>query len=338
MSGTSVVVVGSGSMARGHIQTMLQPRCGTVITGFIEPDAASRTATRALFEARGLDCPPFHDSLRQFLDAQMSADAALICTPHKYHLENTLDCLRAGMDVCLEKPMVMNVAEAQALIRCRDETTRLVMVAFPGSLSPAIREAKRLISEGVIGRVTAISAFAHQGWRQGTTGTWRQIPEVSGGGFLFDTGSHMVNTVVDLLGDDVAKVSALLDDRGAPVEIVSSVSGISRGGVMFSLTGAGDSLEGGSEITVFGDEGLLKTGIWGESLRLKTRGQRRFASVRHPRSKGPWAQFLNVRAGNLENPCPPEIGLRFARLMDMIRESASSGRTIAAIPDSNRSG
>ncbi len=39
-------------------------------------------------------------------------------------------------------------------------------------------------------------------------------------------------------------------------------------------------------------------------------------------SPGAWTQFLRVRAGRLENPCPAEIGLRFALLMDRIREHA----------------
>lgn len=73
------------------------------------------------------------------------------------------------MDAYLEKPMVMNMAEAQELIRLRERGGRLVMVAFP-----AAWEAKRLIAEGALGQVTA--------------GTWRQEPEVPGRGFLFDTG------------------------------------------------------------------------------------------------------------------------------------------------------
>jgi len=55
-----------------------------------------------------------------------------------------------------------------------------------------------------------------------------------------------------------------------------------------------------------------------------------FQPVDYPDSSGVWEQFLEVRAGELENPCPPEVGLRFARLMGMIRESADSGRLIRA--------
>jgi predicted dehydrogenase len=330
MSITKVLVVGSGGMARAHLQAMLLMPETTRVVGFVEPSPASQRATKAMFTERDLECPPFFDTLQHWLESGIHADAALICTPHKYHLHDTATCLRARLDVCLEKPMVLNVAEAETLIRVRDETARLLMVAFPGSLSPAIWEAKRLLRSGAIGRVTAINAFVHQNWKSVTTGTWRQDPEVSGGGFLFDTGSHMVNTVVELLGEDVALVSALLDQRGTPVEIASSVSGISTGGVLFSLTGAGDSIHCTSEITVFGDAGVLKTGIWGESLSIKLEDDKAFQPVPYARSSGPWEQFLNVRAGTLENPCPPEIGLRFARLMDLIRESASSGRAVSA--------
>ncbi|MER3483563.1 MAG: gfo/Idh/MocA family oxidoreductase [Meiothermus sp.] len=321
MPKVKAIVVGTGSMARHHIRTMLDMPRSTALVGFVEPSQASRAQTQALFTERGLDCPPFYTSIEELVRAQGPADAALIVTPHKYHLENTRDCLQNGMDVCLEKPMVMNVAEAQELIRLRDETGRLVMVAFP-SLSPAVWEAKRLIAEGVLGKVTAIAAFAYQNWKTLTTGTWRQIPEISGGGFLFDTGSHMVNTVVDLLGEDVARVTALLDHRGTPVEIASSVSGVSQSGVLFSLTGAGDSIQCHSEITMFGDRAVLKTGIWGEHLSLKKQEQREFVRVKYGRSRGPWEQFLKVRAGQMANPCPAEVGLRFATLMDQIRQSA----------------
>ena len=39
----------------------------------------------------------------------------------------------------LEKPMVINAAEAKRLIKIRDQSKKLLVVAFPGSLSPAIK-------------------------------------------------------------------------------------------------------------------------------------------------------------------------------------------------------
>ena len=324
------IVVGTGGMARWHIRSMIDMNRTTTIAGFVEPSDASRKATRDLFAERDMECPPFYTTIREMLKAQGPADAAVICSPHKFHFENARDCMQNGMDVCIEKPMVMNASEASRLIRLRDKTGRLVVVAFPGSLSPAIHKAKMLIAKGTIGNVTAISAFAHQSWKPFTTNTWRQDPEISGGGFLFDTGSHMINTVVDLLGEDITRVTALLDNRDTPVEINSAVSALSRSGVMLSLAGAGDSIRCTSQIMLFGDKGVIKTGIWGERLLIKMANKDEFKNVPYRKSRGPWEQFLRVRQGKMKNPSPPEVGLRFAKLMDMIRRSAATGRTIAS--------
>lgn len=328
MKKVSCIVVGTGGFARHHIQIMLDLKRSTEIVGLVEPLESSRTSTAELFSARSQLCPPFYTTIQELIRGQGSADAALICTPHKFHFENAVDCLNNNMDLLIEKPMVMNEQEARRLMALRNQTGRLVMVAFPGSLSPAIWKAKELLKKGVIGNISAISAFAQQDWKTITEGTWRQIPEISGGGFLFDTGSHMVNTVVDLMDGDVACVSALFDFRDTAVEINSSVSGMTTNGIIFSLAGAGDSANISSQILVFGDRGILKTGIWGEFLTVKKAKDLDFQAVPYRESKGPWEQFLRVRSGKMENPCPPEVGLRFARLMDMIRHSAESGQTV----------
>lgn len=329
MAKTSAIIVGTGGMARHHINVMLT-MSNTRICGLIEVAEEQRQMTRDLFEKHGAKCPPFYDTIKGLIAAQGAPDTAFINTPHKFHLENARDCLTAGMDVLLEKPMVINAAEARRLIRVRDKSGKLLVVAFPGSLSPAVKKAKQMISTGRLGRVTSVSAYVHQHWKVGTAGKWRQDPEISGGGFLFDTGSHMVNTVVDLIDQDVVQVCALMDNCGTPVDINSTVSGRFRGGALFSLAAAGDSMHCTSEVTVIGDQGILQTGIWGERLLFKPIKETAFAEVRYPKSRGVWEQFLKVRAGKQANPCPPEVGLRFAMLMDMIRKSDSTQRTVKA--------
>ena len=48
---------------------------------------------------------------------------------------------------------------------------------------------------------------------------------MSGGGFLFDTGAHMLNTVSDLAGEDFTEIAAWLEDDGTPVDIRAVVMG-----------------------------------------------------------------------------------------------------------------
>jgi predicted dehydrogenase len=330
MAKLKAIIVGTGGMARHHIRQMLEQKRTTEIVGFVEVSEEQRQEVRKLYKEVEETCPPFFRTISELLKAQLKPNAAFIVTPHKFHFENARECLTNGMDVLLEKPMVMNANEARRLIGIRDQTKRTLVVAFPGSLSPAIQKAKQMIKDGLIGQVTSVSAFAFQQWKHGTTGTWRQDPDMSGGGFLFDTGSHMVNTLVDLIGKDVSQVSALLDNRNTPVEINSVVSGQFSDGIMFSLTGAGESVEWGSLISVFGDKGVLQTGIWGEKLLLKEKGKDAFKAVAYPKSKGVWEEFVKVVQGKIENPCPAEVGLRFAKLMDMIRDSAKTGKVVKA--------
>lgn len=329
MAKRSVIIVGTGGMARHHMNAMAT-MANTRICGLVEVAEDQRQLTRELFARHVRPCPPFYDTIAALLEAQGAADAAFINTPHKFHLGNATDCLKAGMDVLLEKPMVIDAAEARRLIQVRDRSRRLLVVAFPGSLSPAVKKAKQMIAAGKLGNVTSVSAYVHQHWKAATVGKWRQDPEISGGGFLFDTGSHMVNTVVDLIDEDVVEVCALMDNCGTRVDINSTVSGRFRGGTMFGLAAAGDSIHCTSMVTVMGDKGVLQTGIWGERLLFKPVAASDFAPVAYPKSRGVWEQFLKVRAGQQANPCPPEVGLRFARLMDMIRDSDATKKRVRA--------
>ena len=328
MAKTTAAVIGTGGMARYHIGGMMARR-DTTIAGFVEVSEAQREAVRKVYEEAGKPCPPFFETVRELSRGMPGIETAFIVTPHKFHYRNTCDCLDAGMDVLLEKPMVLNASEARRLIKRRDKTGRLIVVAFPGSLSPAVKKAKAMIAGGELGDVTCVSAYVHQLWFNGSNNTsWRFDPEISGGGFLFDTGSHMINTVVDLVQSDVERVSALLDYRGQRVEIAASVSGQFRNGVLFSLTAAGDSMQCVSQVAVFGNRGVLQTGIWGEFLRFKGKQDADFRDVPLRPGRGVWDQFLKVRAGKLENPCPPEIGLRFAKLMDLIHASSAEQRVV----------
>ena len=65
--------------------------------------------------------------------------------------------------------------------------------------------------------------------------------------------------------------------------------------------------------------------MWGKWLRVQRQGSDEFEEVPVPASLGVWEQFLAVREGRIANPCPPEVGLRMARLWDAIQASAAQG-------------
>ena len=320
-----VAIIGCGGMGRYHIRQMLKQTASTQITVLCDPDESAYAASASLFKEAGLTPPPNHPDLNRLLH-EYALDAAFIITPHVFHFQQAKDCLEAGLDVLLEKPMVMDAAEAQQLIKTRDRTGKVLVVAFPGSLSPQVRAAVQLLRSGKLGKLLSIDGVAWQNWGPGTVNTWRQVPEIAGGGFLFDTGAHLLNTVVDLAGEDFTDISAWLENNDRPVETSSVVIGRLVSGAMVTLHACGETIPScASEIHVFCSQAIMRTGIWGEKLEIQYKGEDNFSVVAVPPSLGVWEQFLAVRAGQMPNPCPPEVGLRMNRLYDAIKCSAADG-------------
>jgi predicted dehydrogenase len=322
-----MVMVGTGGMARHHATRIAQQQETTQIALVCEPSGQAYEAFCDKLEGLGVTPPPNEPDLERLLTRHAGEiDAAFIITPHALHHEQAKACLEAGVDVLLEKPMVMNAREAESLMETRDRTGRLLVVSFNGSLSPQVRTAVTMLRSGELGNILNVSATVWQNWKLLTTGAWRQDPVMSGGGFLFDTGAHMLNTVTDLVGEDFVEVAAWLDNRGAPVDILGTVMARTRSGALVTMNGCGDAIKScHSDVRVFCTEAILRTGVWGELLELQRADEEKLTPVPVPPSHGQWEQFLRVRHGEIANPCPPEVGLRMARLWDAIQESARQG-------------
>jgi predicted dehydrogenase len=326
-------MIGCGRMARAHIRAMLAQQDTTQVVVVSEPAAEAYQAVVAQYQEAGLTPPPNEPDIEQLLARYGSElDAAFIITPHAYHYAQTKACLEAGLDVLLEKPMVVNAQEAEGLIETRDRTGKLLVVAFPGSLSPRIRTATAMLRAGELGTLLTIHGMAWEHWRTPNLGTWRQVPEIAGGGFFFDTGAHMLNTIADLAGEEFTEVAAWFDNRDTAVEIVSVAMAKLASGAMVTFHACGDA--GGrarSDIRVACTLGNLYTGIWGEKLAVQRWPSDEWTDVEVPPSLGVWQQFLAVRAGVIPNPCPPEVGLRMARLWDAIRASAAQNGKVVSV-------
>ena len=323
-------LIGAGNMARHHLPLMLDT--GADLRVICEPSSENFELTCDRLAELGAPPPPNAPDLADLLARYAhELDAAFIITPHNLHHDHATLCLRAGLDVLLEKPMALNAKEALSLMQTRDQTGKHLVVAFQGGLSPQIRRAADLIASGELGELRTVTGMIWQGWKSNTAGKWRQVPAIAGGGFLFDTGAHMLNTVCDLVGEDFATVAAWLENRGAPVDIDGVVMGRLQSGALVTLNGCGDSISGlHSEIYVNLTGGVIRTGIYGERLLIRREGETEYREVEGlPKMRGAWEQFLQVRAGEIENPCPPEVGLRMAKLWDAIVESAShDGRPV----------
>jgi predicted dehydrogenase len=320
-------MIGCGGFARHHLRRMLPLPGRPAIPVVSEPSPAAYAEFARLLQEAGLPIPPNQPELGALLrDYAGQLDAAFIITPHAFHHDQTVACLEAGLDVLLEKPMTMNVREALSLIETRDRTGRTLMVAFPASMSARYRAAIAMRQSGELGRLMGISATLWEHWALPNVGTWRMKPELSGGGYVFDAGAHLVNAVAELAGEEFTEVAAWLDNTGRPVETRATVMGRTTSGAFVTLHFMGEASHTvGADVHAFYSDATIHADAWGRRMAIQRRGETTPTPLDPPDAPIPWEQFLAVRGGARPNPGPAENGLRVVRLWEAITASAAAG-------------
>jgi predicted dehydrogenase len=122
-------------------------------------------------------------------------EVVLVATPPAYHLDLTLEAMRAGKHVIVEKPAFLRAADFVDIRQAQVETGRYVFVAENYFYKPLAFKLRELIRAGLIGEVLFVHVNAIK--RQ-TTDDWRGDPVLAGGGALFEGGIHWINFVANL--------------------------------------------------------------------------------------------------------------------------------------------
>ena len=301
------------------------------IAALAEVDPTSRKRLSDICAAAGRQRPAEYGSDKAMLEAEAARlDAIYVSTPHIFHAANALAVIDAGLDLLLEKPMVTSVAEALALVEAEKRSARTIVIAYQGGLSPLIHDTIARARRGEFGELVSVSASIWEGWAKSYAGHWKQKPAISGGGFMFDTGAHMMNTVCLLADAEFERLSAFTNNRGLEVDLVCAVAARLSNGALVTFNAAGDGPPGcASAITLFYTNALVRIDAWGGWREVAIGGG---AAVREVNEivDTPMHTFMAVRTGRMPNPSTVANGLRFARLWDAIKASAADdGRSIA---------
>jgi predicted dehydrogenase len=148
-------------------------------------------------------------------------DVVDITTPNHLHVEPALAALEAGKHVYCEKPMAVNVEDAQRMAAAAKKAGVKTLVAFNNIKTPAALVAKQIIERGEIGEVVRFRGRFDQGFFNDPDlpWSWRCSRKLAGSGALGDLGAHPVSVAQFLVGD-VKAVSAqaqtLFKERPVP--------------------------------------------------------------------------------------------------------------------------
>lgn len=282
---------------------------------------------------------PAYESYETLLDEHASElDAVTIVTPHTLHHEQAMACLDEGLDVFLEKPMVTGTDNAVELVETANKKGRVVQVGYQRHFHPVYREIKELVDEGRIGELHMVNCYLGQDWISGMEGRWRSNPELSGGGQLYDSGSHLLDALLWTTGTTPEQVSALVENYGHDVDVNSALSvRLDRNGnsVIGSIGISADGTSGGDP-----EEGLF---IWGSDGRIAYDG----SSLEVTTKTGPTytteitentdfetvterklRNFIESAQGEVEPEVPAEVGLEVTALTEAAYQAAETGEVV----------
>lgn len=197
-------IIGFGLFAERTIAPAIQASPNSELVAI-----QKRSLSIAKEKAQVLNIPFAFDSA-EALVKHPNVDAVFIVSANSLHAPETIATARAGKHVLVEKPMAINVAEAETMIKtCKKNNVKL-MVGHMVRFSPLIAWIKKLIQTDIIGKVTFIkSEFVYDG--RLSHRPWLVDRKIAGGGPIFDIGVHCLDTTRFLLDDDVVSVKSQLD-------------------------------------------------------------------------------------------------------------------------------
>jgi UDP-N-acetyl-2-amino-2-deoxyglucuronate dehydrogenase len=338
-------IIGAGWIMPNHaIAVRRLHEQGVELTAIadVDPDRARRAAEE--FGARH-----WYTDHRRVLDRD-DIQIVSLCLPHHLHKAIALEAARAGKHVLCEKPLALDVGEADAMIAAAREAGVQLGVVFQHRCDEPFRRLHRAVAEGAFGQILLAEAF-HRCRNQTASefhDLWREREETVGGGVMMMQTIHFVDLLLWCLGP-VEWVTAWVAALVLPRRIEDSGAAILRfksGAVGTILSTEAATTERISRIEVHGTSG---TAVWENSrwVRWEPAAEYVEAPIEDDEPKLTEAErnrllfgtghikqiadfVLSVRRG-LPPPVTAEDGRQATAVIQAIYESSRTARAVALV-------
>jgi predicted dehydrogenase len=195
---------------------------------FPDPKIALEEAANWPYPIKGYESYTAMIEDQKNLPANERLDYVLIVTPNHVHFDPAMKAIRAGIPVFCEKPLCLNLQEANALVKAVRRANIPFGVAHTYLGHWTTRLSRYIVRKGLLGTVRWVDSYYLQGWlatKLEATGqqqaTWRTNPKLAGGsGCGGDIGTHALMQLRYVTGLDVTHVSAQLERfvEGRPLD------------------------------------------------------------------------------------------------------------------------
>ncbi len=199
-------LIGCGRISPNHIEAAKNNRLNFAAMCDIIPDTMNEKAKKFNLE-----------STRQYTDYQKMLDVekpslVAIATESGNHARIALDCIEAGCNVIIEKPIALSINDADEIIKAGKEKGVVVCANHQNRFNKSIQYIRKAMEEGRFGKLSHGSA--HVRWNRGKSyydqapwrGTWAMD-----GGCLMNQCIHNIDLLRWMMGDEIDEVMAYTD-------------------------------------------------------------------------------------------------------------------------------
>ena len=156
---------------------------------------------------------------------ESDAELVVVATQSKDHAPMTIEALRAGMHVVVEKPMATNLRDAERMMAAAKATGRLLTINQSARFARDFLHIREVIKSGVLGKVFFVRRGGYGFQRRRD---WQTLSKY-GGGQLNNTAVHMVDQICQLLDSPAKDVFGDLQQLINPGDVEDHVKVVVRG-------------------------------------------------------------------------------------------------------------
>ena len=189
---TRTAVVGAGAMGKGHLRALNGLDTAQVVA-LVDPNAETLAAVAAEHEV-----PATYADVPSMLEAE-KPEYVVVASPVLYHAEQSIAAFEAGAHVLCEKPLSMDMGEAEAIVAACKHAGRLFTMGFQARQSRAYRALKAFVEAERLGPVYHSRVWSghimNYPW-----GRYHHKKEYSFGGVMATTVVHILDAALWVLG------------------------------------------------------------------------------------------------------------------------------------------
>ncbi|CAB4689012.1 MAG: gfo/Idh/MocA family oxidoreductase [Actinobacteria bacterium] len=166
------------------------------------------------------------------LVADPDVDAVYIASPHSLHLAHARLAFEAGKHVLCEKPLTLNLAQAEEMVALARQHDRFLMEAMWTACHPVVRELRERLAAGEFGAPRQLRA--ELGFRVDAPPTDRMLDPALGASALLDMGIYPL-TFAHLMLGPAEELTATADLSDAGIDLDVAIAGRYPGGALATM-------------------------------------------------------------------------------------------------------